>query len=102
MEIYIGGIVIAIIGFGVICYRYLQYGKHLNYKNYHIVRISHDKYAIRRGFIFKEYFIPQDRWILPRWVSRNSKEFYCTLKTLEECETNMLELKNLYDEVVVK
>lgn len=96
--------ILAIIGFvvGWIGYRYLQYGKHLNYKNYHIVRISHDKYAIRRGFIFKEYFIPQDRWILPRWVSRNSKEFYCTLKTLEECETNMLELKNLYDEVVVK
>lgn len=53
MEIYIGGIVIAIIGFGVICYRYLQYGKHLNYKNYHIVRISHDKYAIRRDLFLK-------------------------------------------------
>lgn len=96
--------ILAIIGFVIywIGYRYLQYGKHLNYNNYHIVRISQDKYAIRRGFIFKKYYIPRDRWILPYWVQRNTKEFFMTLKTLEECEINMSELMDLYGEVVVK
>ena len=69
---------------GVVFYRYLTYGIHLNYRNYHIVQFIDGKYAVRRGFIFKEYLKPEDRWISIKWISKYNPDFHYTKVTLDE------------------
>lgn len=83
---------------GVIFYRYLEYGIHLNYKNYHIVEFADGTYALTKGFIFKEYLSPKNNiWMSTGWIEKTNKFLYitCDLDTARELLNDLMkELNN--------
>lgn len=74
--------------------RWLMYGINLNYMNYCIVKFEDQTFAVRRGFIQKEYYKPSSEWSSWAWVKKDDSSF-------SDCKTSSFcEVRNNFDNII--